>query len=273
MGSPRYARDREFAIDLATQAGELIRSSFILGMQRTFKSDNSPLTETDLKINTLVADAVERRYPTYGLLAEEGQSRATSAPHVWVCDPIDGTVPFSHGVPTCAFSLALVHEGTPVLGVIYDALFDRMFVAESGAGATANGAPITVSRERGLRTAVVGVEWWEQGRYDLLAILGPLNDRQATSVRLASIAYMGALVAGGEFAAALYGGIQPWDGAAVKVIVDEAGGKVTDVFGGSQRYDREIRGVIASNGALHSELVDIVAPFLSAESSSTDGTL
>ena len=125
-------RYKKFAISLAMRAGKMMRRNFVLGGKRTWKKDHSPLTKTDLVINQMVIDAVHKHFPGYGVLAEEGSSLVQGSEYVWVCDPIDGTVPFSHGFPTFVFSLALVKNGQPIFGLLYDPMMNRMYVAEKG---------------------------------------------------------------------------------------------------------------------------------------------
>ena len=117
MLNPDYL---ETAVSLARQAGEMARANFTLGMAREWKEDSTPVTVTDLAINHLVIAEIGRRFPTHGVLGEEVSSLAPDHEWVWVCDPIDGTIPFSHGIPVTAFSLALTYQGETLLGVVYD---------------------------------------------------------------------------------------------------------------------------------------------------------
>ena len=252
---------REFAIDLARKAGALMKQSFTLGMKKQWKADDSPVTETDLAINRMLIEAVQKHFPTHGVLAEEESAPVAGAEDVWVCDPVDGTIAFSHGTPTFVYSLALVHKGQSILGVVYDPILDRMVVAEHGKGAELNGEPIHVSPARSMKSIPIGVGWWMGGIRNLGRLETELVQRGAYAMRLGSITYMGMLVALGEFAGTFFTGPDAHDTAALKVIIEEAGGKVTDLFGNEQRYDKPIRGHIASNGILHDELVALVRDF------------
>ncbi len=253
------ANPKEFAIDLAKQAGAIIKANFTLGMKKEWKADNTPLTVTDLTINQMVIDAVQKNFPLHSVLAEEGSAMIEGSEYVWVCDPIDGTIPFSHGIPTCVFSLALTHHGEPILGVVYDPFMDRLFVGEKGGGATLNGNPIHVSPATSLMNAIAGVSYWAVAPFFQYSRLQEsLSNQGVKMVNVLSITYMGALVASGELVATVFQGISPHDTAAIKVIVEEAGGKVTDVFGKEQRYDRDISGHIVSNGLLHPKLLELI---------------
>ncbi len=249
---------KTFSLELAKEAGKIIAANFSLGMKKEWKADNTPLTQTDLKINQLVIDSVKKEFPGHSIIAEEGSDFSDKSEYVWVCDPVDGTIPFSHGIPTCVFSLALVRKGESILGVVYDPFLQRMFFAEKSKGATMNGAKISVSRATSLQNALVGFVWWKSEKMNLSKTDEILSDRGAILIDVKSIVYMDMLVANGELAATLFPGTKPHDTAATKIVVEEAGGKVTDLFGNEQRYDRDIKGHIASNGILHEELVRIV---------------
>lgn len=248
---------KRFAITLAEQAGEIIRKHFTLGMKKEWKADNTPLTETDLVINQLVIDLVKQRFPSHSILSEEGNDFKEGDDFVWVCDPLDGTIPFSHGIPVCAFSLALVYKGESIFGVVYDPFMRRMFIAEKGKGAFVNGKKISVSSRDIFQHSLFSVVHWNGAPFDFSRLAMTLKNKGARISNI-SIAYMGALVAAGEFVGTIFPGDQPNDTAALKVLIEEAGGKVTDIFGNEQRYDRPIKGHIASNGILHEKLLALV---------------
>lgn len=121
----------DFAINLAKQAGPIIKNNFVLGMKKEIKQDKTPLTVTDLAINDLVNKAVAKMFPDHGLISEEG-GFYSGQDYTWVCDPVDGTIPFSHGVPICMFMLGLMYKGQSILGVVYDPFMDKMYYAEKG---------------------------------------------------------------------------------------------------------------------------------------------
>lgn len=248
---------KAFAEQVAYHAGDIIRKNFCLNMAKEWKEDDTPLTATDTAINDLVLKAVATAYPHHAVLAEEGNLDKEQTEYVWVCDPVDGTTPFSHGIPTCVFSLALVHNGIPIVGVVYDPLMNRLFSAQKECGAYMNGARIYVSGKMDIARSVIGIGYiWSQ--INLLGIIGNLIECKVTAVQFASNVYMGALTAAGEFMATVFAGKTPWDVAALKILVEEAGGRVTDLFGNEQYYDREIRGAIISNGHVHNRLVELV---------------
>lgn len=249
---------KNFAINLAREAGETIKRNFVLRMKKEWKADNTPLTETDVVLNQLVIDSVRKAFPGHNILSEEGDYVSGTSEYVWVCDPLDGTIPFSHGIPTCVFSLALTHNGKSILGVVYDPFMDRMFFAERGGGAYMNGEKISVSNGDILRGSLIGITYWKDAPFDLSPLVEALKTERAHILNIYSITYMGVLVAGGELAATIYSGNKPFDTAAVKIIVEEAGGRVTDLFGDEQRYDGDCRGHLVTNGMLHKKLLELV---------------
>jgi fructose-1,6-bisphosphatase/inositol monophosphatase family enzyme len=254
-----YKQYKQFAEDFARRAGAIIKENFSLGMAKEWKADNTPVTETDLKINSMLIKEVKERSPEHSVNGEEESNMNGESEYVWVCDPVDGTIPFSHGIPICAFSLALVKSGESVLGVVYDPFQDRLYSAAKGGGAFLNGRRICVSAKKDLKGAAADCEILESSQYDISDLVKHLRLKEGViATAFCSIIYPSMLVAVGEFAFTIFPFKKPQDGAAVKIIVEEAGGKVTDLFGGEQRYDKEIKGFIASNGILHDRLVELV---------------
>ena len=249
---------KQFAINIAQKAGKIIRDNFTLGMKKEWKADETPITATDQKINNLVVEAVKQNFPDYGILAEEGGNYHEKADKLWVCDPLDGTVPFSHGIPTSVFTLALVQEGSPILGVIFDPFQNRLLFAEKGKGAFLNDKPIEVTDLKDLKKSVIGITIWRTAPYDLIKFTGLLVKKGAILVGPGSTAYSGMLVASGEITGNVWPGKTPWDVAAQKIIVEEAGGKVTDFFGQDQRYDRNLRGAVVTNGQIHDQIIEMI---------------
>lgn len=248
-----------FARTLADQAGAIMRKHFRTGLEHQTKGDGSPVTVADEAINALVLSAVREAYPADGVIGEEGSSPATSSGRVWVCDPIDGTMPFMFGMPTNLFSLALVDDGVPILGILQDPYLDRCYEGMLGEGATVNGQPLVVS-DQGLDGSVVALPGVQFGVADNAGIVSDALRRGLRVLALGSVTYESVLVASGQLTACVFPGETVWDMAAIKVLVEEAGGSVTDIEGNAQRYDRSIRGALVSNRRAHADLVDLVRP-------------
>ncbi len=248
----------EFAKKLALEAGEIMRKYFLV-TNTTWKSDNTPLTQADTEINLLVIKRINDEYPDHSILGEE-ESDMRSSRYVWVCDPVDGTMPYSHGLPISTFSLALCDDGTPQVGVVYDPFMKRLFWATTGGGAYCNGDEMKVNAG-GFEKSLISLDAFPSTKPVIKAssiIRDVLFERGAQTVTLWSSILPAVLIASGEFSAAILNIPFPQDPAAVKVIVEEAGGRVTDLFGNDQQYDRPTKGFIASNGVIHDELVNLV---------------
>ncbi|PIR96050.1 MAG: hypothetical protein COT92_03185 [Candidatus Doudnabacteria bacterium CG10_big_fil_rev_8_21_14_0_10_42_18] len=240
---------QKFLIQIAKDAGKIIKKNFAGGMTKNWKGEDTPVTKTDIAVNKLVIKKIKKYFPGQDILGEEESHLVNKSDYVWVCDLVDGTIPFSHAIPTCVFSLALVYKGKPVAGVVYDPFMDRMFYAEKNKGAYLNGKKIHVSGQ-GLNNGLVD---WESSSCWLVEKAYP----RTLVCRLDSFVYGGMLVAAGELVAAFY----PWkyahDGATLKVIVEEAGGLVTDMYGKEQRYDGKLKGCLVSNKVVHKNLLKV----------------
>ena len=253
---------KEFCESLAREAGKIMKEVFTLSVDKEWKEDNTPVTVADTKINSLVIEEVKKQFPNQDIKGEEESYLDNNSEYVWVCDPVDGTIPFSHGIPTAVFSLALVKDGKPIVGVIYDPWSDRLYFAEKGKGCFLNNEKIQVNKSNDCKKSLIGVTTWRTGKYDISNIYQELNNKFLQILDLGSFIHMGALVAPGTFLAAYFPGITAHDGAAVKIIVEEAGGKVTDAFGNEQRYDQPIKGFLATNGTIHQEMLDLISKSL-----------
>lgn len=250
----------EFAKQISLEAGDIMLEYFRSSkMDAVWKADDTPITVADTKINDLVIKRSQKAFPEYGVLGEEA-SVHKGREWMWVCDPIDGTMPFMMGLPVSTFSLALTRDGVPQLGVVYEPHLKNLYWAITGEGAFLNDFPIKVSNH-GMKNAYIGLEVWaktDNPREDLIPLYGLreiLIDSGAQPVTYSSGVIEGALVAGGQASGLIFGVKKPEDIAALKVIVEEAGGKVTDLEGKDQRYDTWTSGAVVSNGVIHDDLL------------------
>jgi myo-inositol-1(or 4)-monophosphatase len=249
----------DFAKQLAVQAGDIMLHYFDMEMDHKEKADKTIVTQADEEINELVIQEVSTKFPAHAVMGEEASTEHISK-HLWVCDPIDGTVPFSKGLPVAVFSLALCVDGESKVGVVYDPFMKRLYSAIKGEGAFLNDEPIKVS-DRGLkRRTTINIEWWPDSTYDVDTAMHNLSiETKAYVLHLGSITHAACLVASGKYEAALFPANEPLknvDIAAVKVIVEEAGGIVTNIKGKEQRYDTTIDGAIISNGIVHQQILE-----------------
>jgi myo-inositol-1(or 4)-monophosphatase len=256
----QYDKELQIAKRLAKDAGEIMLKYFnSAASDPTIKSDRTIVTKADKEINERVIELLQIETPDFSVWGEEQSSILEGSKYTWVCDPVDGTMPFSKGIPISTFSLALVDEnGQSVVGVVYDPFQDRLFEAVRGGGAFLNGTAISVSDKRNLDGSYIDEELWINHEEEI-TFDNPkdkLNKEGAKVTTQCSAVIMGCFVAKGDYDAMVFGQGKPEDIAALAVIVTEAGGNVTDLFGNNQRYDRNIKGAIVSNGLIHDELVE-----------------
>ncbi len=255
-----YAKELAFANSLAEEVKPIMLKWFRQGMTKEWKDDKTPVTEADIAINDLVIKRVQETFPGDAVLGEEASTDKKSS-RVWVCDPVDGTLPYSHGIPLSTFSLALTENGKPVVGVIMQPFINKVFTATLGSGAFCNDKKIQVSKGGMDRALIELADIPAHNEKSILPLGGEIYERIVAqggkSTTTWSCIFPGAMVAAGQYTGVIFNNEKPVDGAAVKIIVEEAGGKVTDLFGNEQRYDQPIKGFIASNGVVHQELVDL----------------
>ena len=247
----------EFAKKVAYDAGEIIKKYFNQSDISRYKSDNTIVTKADEEINQMVIDHVRENYPEHGIYGEEnsfGKDRSI----LWVCDPLDGTSAFTRGLPVAVFSLALVIDGQPVLGVVNDPFTNRLYFATKGGGVFCNDKKISVNKNSlGERDATIDCSYSPTMEFNLTKVLYRLQQANRVS-SIGSSVRAGAMVAEGSLTASIYCGSRSYDIAAVKIIVEESGGRVTSIYGNEQHYDGNIQGAIISNSIVHDEIVDLV---------------
>src|SRR3989338_10114025 len=150
----------EFAKNLAKEAEEIALKYFSFEVKSTCKEDNTPLVKADTEINNLVIKRINETYPEHSIYGEEKSDRKENSKYIWVCDPIDGTMAFSCGLPMFVFSIALVDQsnGQPVLGLINDPVMKNMYWAYKGGGAYRNGQKISVSKNTTLNNTYLNTD-------------------------------------------------------------------------------------------------------------------
>lgn len=241
-----------FAREVADRAAEIALPLFERGTEVRLKADRSPVTEADLRVEEMVRSQIAQRFPADAVLGEEGGG-TLAAGRVWIVDPIDATRNFARGIQVWATLLALAIDGEPALGLVSAPALGERYEAVRGGGATLNGAPIRVSSVGDLSGATVSHYetglWLETpARHD--ALLGLIG---AAERSVGFTDFWGhCLVARGSIDAMLEPALHVWDWAPLKVLVEEAGGKMTDFDGGPCA---EGSSVLSTNGVLHEAIV------------------
>ncbi len=254
-----YTKELKVAKILAQKAGKIMLKYFDIDQQIKIKSDNSPVTVADTLINSMVIKELFKHFPEDGIIGEEESTSEYGMGRRWFCDPIDGTNAYTWGVPTAMFSIALVIDGRPVLGVAYDPFLKKMYEGVIGNGSYQNGKKLSVSKialSKGTFATTSNAV-----KIPKLAYIPELM-RLGTRIAPASGAvYKSCLVAKGRFVGYLEHGVNAHDMAAVHVIVEEAGGKISGLDGEELDYSKPFKGAIVSNGKIHKEIVTILKNF------------
>jgi len=255
------ARVRALAERLARAAGAVQRDRYETELVVRTKSASIDLvTEVDHACEALIVGALRRDRPGDAILAEEGGGDdRPGAEWRWVIDPLDGTMNYAHGYPRFCVSIGVQRGGLPCVGVVYDPLLDELFAATRGEGATCNGRALRVSDERELGRALLATGFAydvHKSPQDNLDHFASFVKRVRGLRRDGSAALDLCYVAAGRFDGFWELKLHPWDVAAGNLIVEEAGGRTSDLSGRPPSGDG--RETVASNGHLHDAMVEIL---------------
>ncbi|HXH82723.1 MAG TPA: inositol monophosphatase family protein [Candidatus Tectomicrobia bacterium] len=245
----RIDLDRALAVaeDAARAAGEIALGYYRHGFEIAMKPDATPVTEADRRAEQAIVEILGRAFPDHGVMGEEFGQRGDQETR-WIIDPIDGTKNFVRRIPVWATLIALEHRGEVVAGVIYNPVAGDLLAARRGGGTTRNGEPVRVSTiaalgEAALLHAGLGLlragGWWD----------GFVRLVDATERQRGFGDYLGyAMVAAGQAEIYVETDLKPWDLAAARIVVEEAGGRFTDLTGAPSIYHGT---ALATNGLLH----------------------
>jgi myo-inositol-1(or 4)-monophosphatase len=256
------ARELEVAVAAAEAAGEVLRNGFGRQHRIEHKGEADLVTEADEEAERKIKEVLGEAFPDHGVLTEESAETEGEADARWIVDPLDGTTNYAHGVPFFSTSIALERAGEVVVGVVHDPMANETYAAERGGGATLNGESVGVSDTDEPARALLGTSFADRPE-ELetgLELFGRLADLARGVRRLGSGALDLCYVAAGRLDGCYEQGFSAWDVAAGVLIVEEAGGKITDCRGG--RLDPAgSRGLVASNGALHPDLLRVTGEY------------
>jgi myo-inositol-1(or 4)-monophosphatase len=240
---------------IARQAGDLLMPYFRRRVKVEYKGEVDLVTEADRASEAFIIGELRKRFPDHGIVAEEGGGQAGSSGYRWLIDPLDGTTNFAHSFPIFAVSMALEKDGEVIAGVVFDPTRDELFGAAKGSGASCNGQPIRVSSVVRLEEALVATGFPSRKRHKNpnIHFYHQMNMRTHGVRRPGAAAIDLAYVACGRLDCFWEFHLHPWDVAAGKLLVQEAGGCVTDTEGETHRVDGA--SVLATNQALHSQML------------------
>jgi myo-inositol-1(or 4)-monophosphatase len=241
---------------IAREAGALLMQYFDQHIKIEYKGEADLVTVADRKSEALIRKRIRALWPSHDVLGEEEGLRDTGSENRWYVDPLDGTTNFAHGFPVFCVSMALQHKKEMIAGLCFDPTRDELFVAERGKGAFLNERPIRVSKVNKLVESLVGTGFPSHKRHKNpnIYFYHQITLRTHGVRRAGSAALDLCSVASGRLDGFWEFNLNPWDTAAGVLIVEEAGGRVTDFSGGP--FQLNSRETLASNGSIHDELID-----------------
>jgi Archaeal fructose-1,6-bisphosphatase and related enzymes of inositol monophosphatase family len=220
---------------------------------------NNLVTEADEASEKAIIEVIKKTYPDHHILTEESGDLPQQSEYKWIIDPIDGTINFAHGIPINCISVAVEKSGEMILGMVYNPHMNELFFAERGGGATLNGKPIKVSSETDAMKSclVTGFPYtYIHEQNGPLQVFERLITEGVPVRRLGAAAIDLCWVACGRLDGFYEHRLQPWDSAAGFLIVEEAGGKVTDFDGNP--YSPYQHRILATNGLIHEQMLKVI---------------
>ncbi len=247
----------QISIKAAKEAGKILMKYYGKVKKIVEKSPNNYVTEADLESEKIIIGLIKKNFPAHQIISEEAGS-INRSDHVWYVDPLDGTHNYIHKIPFFGVSIAYSYKGEVKAGVIYCPYVDELYVAEKGKGAFCNGKKIEVSKKDRVKDVIVifdaSLHKDKEYKFNLLRKFVD----SCFKVRILGAAVYNCIsVAIGGAEAYIELSTNPWDIAAGLLIVQEAGGKVTDLEGDEWKPD--IKEFIATNGIVHKKILDIIS--------------
>jgi myo-inositol-1(or 4)-monophosphatase len=249
----------DVARQAAEVAGTLLMQYFEQGVSIEEKSASNLVSEADFEAQRVIIETIRRVFPGDEILGEEGHEADLTAERLWIVDPLDGTNNFVHGIPHFAVSIAFYRDGEPECGVVFNPAHNDLYLAQRGGGATHNGKAAHVTKADAMNKIMAAVGFYYDRGAMMEATLCVIRDLFGSGVH--GIRRFGtAALDLCQTGVGMYGGyceyvLQPWDFAAGRLFVEEAGGRVTTTRGGP--IPLETTGILATNGKLHEPMLEI----------------
>lgn len=258
----------EFLAEVLFEAGKVLRSGFGASSTITTKQDQSNVvTESDFRSEEIIRQMISRRFPKHNILGEEHGFENKNSGYTWIIDPLDGTSNFAAGIPWFGILIALMEKDQPVLSGAYLPVVDELYLAESGNGATKNGKMIRVTEEKNLINLLCcySMDFSEDiSKTDMEVQVIKRLVQGCRNLRSTNSLVDFCMTADGRIGAAINQTMKIWDIASPQLILEEAGGKVTDILGNKIDYRLSVDiltknfTAVAANHVIHSEIMQKV---------------
>jgi myo-inositol-1(or 4)-monophosphatase len=249
----------ELAKKVVLKAGKILKENIYKEKKISYKGRINLVTQMDTLSENIIVDAILKKYPSSGILAEENHNIEKNSPYLWLIDPLDGTTNYASGIPFFCVSVALEEEGEIKFGIIYNPMLEELFTAKKGEGAYLNNKRIYVSKTKILKDSVLATGF----PYDIAESVDNNFDHfcnfslsSRAIRRLGSAGLDLAYTACGRFDGFWELKLSPWDMAAGYILVKEAGGKITDLKG--KKFSIYKKEIVASNGIIHNQMLKIL---------------
>jgi len=251
----------ETARNAAYQSGKILMDNFgkVAKEDIRKKAATDFISFVDEASEKQIIEVIQSSFADHTVLAEEGGMVDKKSEYVWIIDPLDGTTNYLHSIPVFAISIALKHKDDTLLGVVYDPVHDDIFYAEKDKGTFLNDKSVRVSQKKQLNESFIATGFPFKSKHKLADYLDVFNNIFNSSIgmrRMGAAAIDMAYVACGRFDGFWEIGLAPWDIAAGKILISEAGGMVTDFWNTKDFKDSSY--ILATNSSIHQELGDII---------------
>jgi myo-inositol-1(or 4)-monophosphatase len=248
---------KNILLKAAHEAGKIVKENF----EGTFKIESKDrlsnlVTEVDKNSEKKIIEVIRAEYPDHYILTEESGELPQDSDYKWIIDPIDGTINYAHSIPLCCVSIGIEHKGELIFGVVYNPMGNELFFAEKGKGSFLNDKKLSVSKTDNIRKSllVTGFPYnTSDNPNNPLAVFSKFVLMDIPVRRLGSAALDICWLAAGRFDGFWEYNLNAWDTAGGVIILEEAGGKVTDFDG--NKYSVYGREILATNGIIHDEML------------------
>ena len=252
-----FAKYQDVAIQAAKEAGRILLSYFGKIQEIEFKKDNSPVTRADTEAEDKIIQIISKNFPIHSILGEESGATEHNSKYLWVIDPLDGTSNFSNNIPFFCTSICLLENKIPIVAVIYDPVHNDLFTAVKGSGSYLNSQKITLATIPLPKTHYISLVYTRSKAEKSIVdkIFARLNPPEYRIRNIGAAALELSYVSAGKLQGIIINGNNPWDVCGGILLIQEAGGKVTDFD--NQRWNFDSKNIVAIHPRMESELFSI----------------